>query len=152
MVASDNPNHPFSASSPSGVWSAIGKETSRIRGKSVTATSGPDYYGLSNPTIQYLIECLPNADKCAQYERKEWTIIGDQNDKKRKRTSLTNTQTESEPNIEISQPQSSPSNQLSSAAAVNPHNILNAPFMDPQTAVANPHPFFNSETSNLIHH
>jgi hypothetical protein len=40
-----------------------------LRGKEATNTgSGPEFFGFSHPTIQYLLQSLPNARKCAKYQ------------------------------------------------------------------------------------
>jgi hypothetical protein len=36
--------------------------------------SGPDYFGLANPTVSMLIERLPNADKCESYTPKKYEV------------------------------------------------------------------------------
>lgn len=40
-----------------------------FRGKEATNTgSGPEFFGFSHPTIQYLLQSLPNARKCSKYQ------------------------------------------------------------------------------------
>jgi len=44
--------------------------------RKVVTVSGTDRYGMAEPLLQKLIQELPNADKCAQYEFKEFEETG----------------------------------------------------------------------------
>ena len=49
------------------------KRLNKARGKEATNTGkGPEFFGFYHPTIQYLIQCLPNADKCEKYIRQTY--------------------------------------------------------------------------------
>jgi len=39
------------------------------------SASGPDYYGLTHPTIAKMIQDLPNADKCRNYVWQEFEVM-----------------------------------------------------------------------------
>lgn len=70
-----HPESAFTSASSTGVWNAVAKASAQIRGKdSAPAISGPDYFGLSNPTISMLIERLPNANLCDQYQPKKYEV------------------------------------------------------------------------------
>ncbi|CAG8498877.1 2905_t:CDS:2 [Diversispora eburnea] len=68
VQAQDQPNDPIVASSATGAWTPVIKQANNIRNrKHSNAASGPDYFGLSQPTIRKMIQELPNAEKCKNY-------------------------------------------------------------------------------------
>lgn len=68
VVADDRPGEPFISDSPSGAWTQILKLASKVRNLQVANSgSGPEYFGLANPAIAYMIQCLPNAKLCTNY-------------------------------------------------------------------------------------
>ncbi|RHZ88015.1 hypothetical protein Glove_26g108 [Diversispora epigaea] len=68
VQAQDQPNDPIVASSATGAWTPVIKQANSIRNrKHSNAASGPDYFGLSQPTIRKMIQELPNAEKCKNY-------------------------------------------------------------------------------------
>lgn len=65
----------FQSTSTTGAWAAVAKAAAAIRGKDTApSVSGPDYFGLANPTVSMLIERLPNADKCESYAPKKYEV------------------------------------------------------------------------------
>ena len=72
-----HPDVIFSSASSTGAWAAVAKAVASLRGKdSATSVSGPDYFGLSNPTVSMLIERLPGAQLCEQYAPKRYEVVG----------------------------------------------------------------------------
>lgn len=70
-----HPEIVFQSTSTTGAWAAVSKAAAAIRGKDAApSVSGPDYFGLANPTVSMLIEKLPNADKCDQYAPKRYEV------------------------------------------------------------------------------
>lgn len=70
-----HPEMVFQSASTTGAWAAVAKAAAAIRGKdSSPSVSGPDYFGLANPTVSMLIERLPNADKCELYVPKKYEV------------------------------------------------------------------------------
>ncbi|CAG8502501.1 4020_t:CDS:2, partial [Racocetra persica] len=68
VEAEDRPNQPITATSATGAWTPVIKQANIIRErKHSNAASGPDYFGLSQPTIRKMIQELPNADHCKNY-------------------------------------------------------------------------------------
>lgn len=66
---SDQPSVVLAGSTPSSVWSQVFREAQSIRGKTHTGSvSGPDYFGLSQPIVKYLIQQLDGARECYGYE------------------------------------------------------------------------------------
>lgn len=75
VTAEDDPAHPFTGGTSTGVWSAIMKQAASIRSREPAGSaSGPDFFGLGNATVAMLIERLPGADRCQQYERKRYEM------------------------------------------------------------------------------
>lgn len=71
VFAEDQPTEHYSASTPTGAWTAVVKVVNSRRGKDYTnSASGPDFFGLSNSTISMIIDRLPGAGLCLQYQRK----------------------------------------------------------------------------------
>lgn len=71
VTAEDNPTQHFQSTTPTGAWTAVVKHANAVRGKDYTnSASGPDFFGLSNPTIMMLIEKLPGSGECSQYQMK----------------------------------------------------------------------------------
>ena len=51
-----------------------------IRGRDASNTgSGPEFFGFSHPTIQYLIQSLPGARKCSKYQWVKFELPKPQN-------------------------------------------------------------------------
>ncbi len=70
-----HPDVIFSSTSSTGAWAAVAKAVSQLRGRdSAPSVSGPDYFGLSNPTVSMLIERLPGAHLCEQYAPKRYEV------------------------------------------------------------------------------
>jgi hypothetical protein len=70
-----HPEMGFQSTSTTGAWAAVAKAAAAIRGKDTApSVSGPDYFGLANPTVSMLIERLPNADKCESYTPKKYEV------------------------------------------------------------------------------
>lgn len=71
VYALDNPDQHYQSQTPTGAWTFIVKQVNAIRGREYSnSASGPDFFGLSNPTISMLIEKLSDSEKCTQYQRK----------------------------------------------------------------------------------
>lgn len=76
VTAEDDPEHPLTGSTSTGVWSSIMRQAAALRKREPAGSaSGPDFYGLGCATIMFLIEHLPNAERCAQYERKRYELM-----------------------------------------------------------------------------
>ncbi|KAJ9064717.1 hypothetical protein DSO57_1027496 [Entomophthora muscae] len=76
VVAEDRPNEPFLSDTPSGAWTQILKQASKVRNLQVANSgSGPEYYGLAHPTIAYMIQSLPNARLCSNYHWQNFDIL-----------------------------------------------------------------------------
>lgn len=85
-----HPELVYQSTSTTGAWAAVAKAAAAIRGKdSAPSVSGPDYFGLANPTVSMLIEKLPNADKCDQYAPKKYEVSNLVGGKSVKRTENT---------------------------------------------------------------
>lgn len=70
-----HPEMAFQSASTTGAWAAVAKAAASIRGKDTApSVSGPDYFGLANPTVSMLIERLPNAEKCESYMQKKYEV------------------------------------------------------------------------------
>lgn len=53
---------------------------SPYRGRDASNTgSGPEFFGFSHPTIQYLIQSLPGARKCTKYQWVKFELPKPQN-------------------------------------------------------------------------
>lgn len=79
LTCEDDALNPIVSSTPSGVWSEvlerIKPQREAIVGRTLHSTiSGPEQFGFSHPIIHALIEELPNADKCAIYDRSAFFI------------------------------------------------------------------------------
>jgi len=86
---------PIEERSATAAWTSVVKRVNEIKseesGKKVfTNVSGPEYFGLANPTVMKLISELPNAEKCdrpnAVHIPKSWN-----SNQKRSETNLTST-------------------------------------------------------------
>ncbi|KAH8555736.1 F/Y rich C-terminus-domain-containing protein [Umbelopsis sp. PMI_123] len=76
VVADDAPNDPIIANSATGAWTVIVRRANEIREREHSnSASGPDYYGLTHPTIAKMIQDLPNADKCRNYVWQEFEVM-----------------------------------------------------------------------------
>ncbi|RKP37844.1 F/Y-rich N-terminus-domain-containing protein, partial [Dimargaris cristalligena] len=68
LEAEDNPGHVLEAGSPTGVWTTCVKAANSHRPDPHSgAASGPDYFGLNNPTVAMMVQSLPNVEKCRNY-------------------------------------------------------------------------------------
>ncbi|CAG8667495.1 7682_t:CDS:2 [Acaulospora colombiana] len=75
VQADDAPDQPIVASSATGAWTPVIKQANSIRNrKHSNAASGPDYFGLSQPTIRKMIQELPNSEKCENYIFQEFEL------------------------------------------------------------------------------
>lgn len=79
LICEDDALNPITSSTPSGVWSEvlerIKPQREAIVGRTLHSTiSGPEQFGFSHPIIHALIEELPNADRCANYDRSAFFI------------------------------------------------------------------------------
>lgn len=75
VTAEDDPDNPLSGATTTAVWSTIMRQAATLRGKEPAGSaSGPDFFGLGNATILQLIEALPEAEKCKQYEKKRYEV------------------------------------------------------------------------------
>lgn len=52
---------------PTAAWTAVMKEANKDRQRANFAVSGPEYFGMSHPTIAKMIQELPGAEKCVNY-------------------------------------------------------------------------------------
>lgn len=69
MCPEDDPDHPIVASSATACHCVVLKAVNKARGRDASNTgSGPEFFGFSHPTIQYLIQSLPGARKCTKYQ------------------------------------------------------------------------------------
>eukprot|EP00173_Palmaria_palmata_P005529 Plantae.Rhodophyta-Palmaria_palmata.ctg9998.p1 GENE.Plantae.Rhodophyta-Palmaria_palmata.ctg9998~~Plantae.Rhodophyta-Palmaria_palmata.ctg9998.p1 ORF type:complete len:287 (+),score=47.53 Plantae.Rhodophyta-Palmaria_palmata.ctg9998:40-861(+) len=71
VTCMDMPDTPFSSSSPSGCWTnvltAVRDATPEDRKRLHTNVSGPEYFGLTNPLVQELVQGLEGTEKCSKY-------------------------------------------------------------------------------------
>jgi len=73
IIAEDEPDESFTAVTATACHCNVLKRLNKARGKEATNTgSGPEFFGFSHPTIQYLIQCLPGAEKCEKYVQQEY--------------------------------------------------------------------------------
>ncbi|XP_032236865.1 uncharacterized protein LOC5511631 isoform X3 [Nematostella vectensis] len=69
MCPEDDMEHPIMASSATACHCVVLKTLNKARGRDASNTgSGPEFFGFSHPTIQYLIQNLPGARKCSKYQ------------------------------------------------------------------------------------
>ena len=70
VTCSEDPGNPLIRDSSSGVWIDICKRINDIQGNKRTnvTVSGPDRYGLAEPGVNQLLQCLPNAERCIRYK------------------------------------------------------------------------------------
>ena len=93
IIAEDEPDRPIIASTATACHCIVLKRLNKARGKETTNTgSGPEFFGFSHSTIQYLIQCLPGAEKCEKYVRSSFDF-----------TAVTSSESVSERIIEISE-------------------------------------------------
>lgn len=68
ITASDQPDRPVLANTATGAWSAIVRAANALRDRNHSnSISGPDYFGLSQPTVKHLIQELPGANELPNY-------------------------------------------------------------------------------------
>lgn len=76
VTPSDFPQDQVVSSSPTGAWAQIFKLACELRNaEPPKATAGPEYFGFTQPTIAYLIEQLPNANLCKNYQKQLVCIL-----------------------------------------------------------------------------
>ncbi|KAI9025440.1 F/Y-rich N-terminus-domain-containing protein [Hyaloraphidium curvatum] len=65
----DAPHTAHAANSPTGAWAPFVKAANLLRNKETTSSSsGPEHFGLTNGTIQSLVQELPGVAQLAKYE------------------------------------------------------------------------------------
>jgi len=74
VTASDAPDKPGQGNSPTAAWTAILRKLNEKSNKPFNAVSGPEYFGLAKGIISKLIQELPNADKCFNYQTQEFIL------------------------------------------------------------------------------
>lgn len=80
MCPEDDPDHPIIASSATACHCVVLKAVNKARGRDASNTgSGPEFFGFSHPTIQYLIQSLPGARKCSKYQWVKFELPKPQN-------------------------------------------------------------------------
>ena len=68
IIAADMPDNPILAGTASGAWSVIVRAANHIRNRMHSnSVSGPDFFGLGQNTIKYLIQGLPHAKQLRDY-------------------------------------------------------------------------------------
>lgn len=79
----NDPKISFEGETPSAPWVMILKKASKIKGdnKKTNTISGPETYLFTNPIIIYLIQHLPNIEKCTKYVLKKVKGDSDNEDK-----------------------------------------------------------------------
>ncbi|XP_038062703.1 uncharacterized protein LOC119733188 [Patiria miniata] len=75
IVAEDEPDHPFVGSSPTECHDNLLDEINTYGGQEIPSAKGKgtDFFGLTHPTIQNLIQCSPGARKCLSYKWMKFT-------------------------------------------------------------------------------
>ena len=74
-VSSEDPKDiPVIKSTASGAWAVIGKRTAGAQDVA-RRLSGPEMFGLTNPTVAKMIQDLPGANLCAKYERQQFILV-----------------------------------------------------------------------------
>ena len=110
-----HPEMTFQSASTTGAWAAVAKAAASLRGKdSAPSVSGPDFFGLANPTVSMLIERLPNSDKCITYTPKKYEVSNLVGGKSVKRSEPANTTI------------SSINNPTTTSTTVSNHNTINS--------------------------
>ncbi|XP_012556759.1 transforming growth factor beta regulator 1 isoform X1 [Hydra vulgaris] len=75
IIPEDEPDQPITAMTATACHCVVLKRLNTARGKTATNTgSGPEFFGFSHPTIQYLIENLPGANYCEKYQRQNFEL------------------------------------------------------------------------------
>ncbi|KAJ3168909.1 hypothetical protein HDU88_001236 [Geranomyces variabilis] len=73
ITPEDAPENPVTATTATGAWTVIIKAANAIRHRETSnSASGPDYFGISHPTVLALIQELPNANLCEGYVIQEF--------------------------------------------------------------------------------
>jgi len=68
IIPEDEADSPITAVTATACHCHVLKRLNKARGKDATNTgSGPEFFGFSHSTIQYLIQCLPGAEACEKY-------------------------------------------------------------------------------------
>ncbi|KAH9931652.1 uncharacterized protein BXZ73DRAFT_77677 [Epithele typhae] len=68
IIAADAPDKPIVAGTATGAWSVIVRAANHIRNRAHSnSVSGPDFFGLGQNTIKYLIQELPHANQLRDY-------------------------------------------------------------------------------------
>jgi len=69
VIPEDEPDKPITAVTATACHCIILKRLNKARGKDATNTgSGPEFFGFSHSTIQYLIQCLPGSEECEKFQ------------------------------------------------------------------------------------
>jgi hypothetical protein len=63
----DDPDNPVEKDTPSAAWTTVMKIANHDKLRQNFAVSGPEYFGMSHPTIVKLIQELPGAEQCENY-------------------------------------------------------------------------------------
>ena len=80
LVPHDAPDHPITGPSPTSVWSYVVQTCAQRRGvtthdpetgKAIVNVSGPEYFGLSNPTILRLLQRMPGSTDLVNYKHQD---------------------------------------------------------------------------------
>lgn len=84
LTPADQPDQPIVSSTPTGAWTTAMRRANDLRNRSTTnSASGPEYFGLTNPVIIYLIQNLPGASQCVDYVPVTFDTVGWDLDEKR---------------------------------------------------------------------
>ncbi|KAI9314315.1 F/Y-rich N-terminus-domain-containing protein [Dichotomocladium elegans] len=67
IAPSDQPSMVIERDNPTAAWSTVMKEANRETQRTHFAVSGPEYFGLSHPSVAMMIQELPNATACTNY-------------------------------------------------------------------------------------
>ncbi|KAJ3163155.1 hypothetical protein HDU86_002324 [Geranomyces michiganensis] len=73
ITPEDAPETAVTANTATGAWTVIIKAANAIRQRDTSnSASGPDYFGISHPTVLALIQELPNVSLCENYVIQEF--------------------------------------------------------------------------------
>ncbi|CDS07796.1 hypothetical protein LRAMOSA01745 [Lichtheimia ramosa] len=67
IAPSDQPDLLIEKDNPTAAWSTVMKEANRESQRTHFAVSGPEYFGLSHPSVGMMIQDLPGATACTNY-------------------------------------------------------------------------------------
>ncbi|KAH6570396.1 hypothetical protein BASA60_007730 [Batrachochytrium salamandrivorans] len=75
VVPDDAPENIIIGGSATGAWTTVIKAANTLRSREHSnSASGPDFFGFSQPTIQKLIQDLPNANLCKLYTFQKFEV------------------------------------------------------------------------------